>query len=243
MKMKIAIYTAVFGGFDRLLEQSFCHPIVDFIYFTDQDIESKTWEVRKIPLWNNDPLKTSKKLKIQPHLFLPEYDYTLWIDGNITVSEDILQPFEVMSQYNMDAVFFKHPETNSFYDECKHVISLGKTSENEVNRHIDKYKNEKYLGENGQIETNLIWRKNNSPHLEKTMNCWWEQLETLSIRDQLGIMYSFWKEDFIFKKNYLLLSSIKENQTRLFHRFPHSKDLEKIGPNHPIGSGKLVSWV
>ena len=83
--MKIAVYTSIFGKYDVLHEDQFKMEGVDYLCFTDEDLKSNTWNIIKsIPLYN-DPNRNAKKYKILPHRYLKDYDYSVWIDGNILV--------------------------------------------------------------------------------------------------------------------------------------------------------------
>ena len=45
--MKIAVYTSIFGGYDKLNENQYKMDGVDYLCFTDSDIQSDTWDVIK----------------------------------------------------------------------------------------------------------------------------------------------------------------------------------------------------
>ena len=46
--MSKVIYTAIIGGYDTLVEPDYKPEGWDFVCFTDNDIESKTWQIRKV---------------------------------------------------------------------------------------------------------------------------------------------------------------------------------------------------
>ena len=86
---KKVIYTAIIGGYDELIEPEFKPDGWDFVCFSDRDLNSNTWEIRKtIPLYS-DNTRTARKHKLLTHRFLPEYDISLWVDGNIKVVGNI----------------------------------------------------------------------------------------------------------------------------------------------------------
>jgi hypothetical protein len=43
--MRIAIYTSIFGGYDDLIDDQFQMDGVDYVCFTDRDMESETWKL------------------------------------------------------------------------------------------------------------------------------------------------------------------------------------------------------
>ena len=44
---RLAIYTAIFGGYDKLPDPTFIPENADFFCFTDSDIQSDIWNIIK----------------------------------------------------------------------------------------------------------------------------------------------------------------------------------------------------
>ena len=70
--MRIAIYTSIFGGYDKLNENQYKMDGVDYLCFTDSDIKSDTWDVIKSTPIYGDPNRNAKKYKILPHRYLAQ---------------------------------------------------------------------------------------------------------------------------------------------------------------------------
>src|SRR5690606_31706130 len=80
----VAIYTALFGGHDRLLEQP---PIdaVDFVCFSDDPtLQSRTWEIRLQPR-REHPRRAARDIKTSPDRHLPDHDWTIWVDARLSI--------------------------------------------------------------------------------------------------------------------------------------------------------------
>ena len=77
------IYTAIFGGVDKLAEPKCVPPGCDFVCFTNADVTSKVWDVRVMNRLHDDPVRDAKRYKVLPHRFLKEYESSVWVDGNI----------------------------------------------------------------------------------------------------------------------------------------------------------------
>ena len=97
--MRIAIYTSIFGGYDDLIDDQFQMDGVDYICFTDRDIKSKTWKVVKSTPIYNDSNRNAKKYKVLPHRYLKDYDWSIWVDGNIKVISDIRGVLVIHTKY------------------------------------------------------------------------------------------------------------------------------------------------
>ncbi|HCJ1226365.1 TPA: DUF616 domain-containing protein, partial [Klebsiella pneumoniae] len=84
IKNNIVVYTALFGDYDELIEIPEGMHKCDFICFTDQKIENKKgWEIIKIENSSGSNVLQNRKYKILPHVFLSEYEYSVYIDSNI----------------------------------------------------------------------------------------------------------------------------------------------------------------
>ena len=58
--MRIVVYTAIIGGYDTLNEPRWKSDGVDFVCFTDRNIKSKTWEIRKVTPLYEDSTRTAR---------------------------------------------------------------------------------------------------------------------------------------------------------------------------------------
>ena len=100
---------------------------MDYICFTDQPFESRTWEIRHIDPVFEDSTRNSRRIKVLPHLFLQEYDYSVFMDGNYLIRRDI-KPliFEGLTGANM--AIFDHNQCedarNCVYEEYDSIVKL-----------------------------------------------------------------------------------------------------------------------
>jgi hypothetical protein len=210
--MRIAVYTSIFGGYDELHENQFQMEGVDYTCFTDRDIESKTWKIVKSTPIYNDPNRNAKKYKILPHRYLKDYDWSVWVDGNIKVISDIRglcagDPYKV---YDHMQVFDKR---DCIYDEAQAILNFGKiNSEKTPDRGIknwkdnpklivdqmNRYISEGYPKQNGLATNPIIIRNHHDFNVIKNMEDWWNEIKYNSKRDQLSFNYIAWKNNFNF---------------------------------------------
>ena len=203
--MKIAVYTSIFGKYDVLHEDQFKMEGVDYLCFTDEDLKSNTQNIIKsIPIYN-DPNRNAKKYKILPHRYLKDYDYSVWIDGNILVISDI-RDLVKKSNYQV----FDHNQTildprDCIYEEYNAIIQLGQQSGNYkdnpqiMHNQVNKYLKEGYPQNNGLATNPILLRKHNDINVIKTMEDWWLEIKHNSRRDQLSFNYIAWKNNFNFE--------------------------------------------
>jgi len=210
--MRIAVYTSIFGGYDNLIEDQFQMEGVDYICFTDRNIESNTWKVIKSTPIYNDPNRNAKKYKVLPHRYLKDYDWSVWIDGNIKIISDIrpLCKDDSYKLYDHMQVFDKR---NCIYDEAQAILNFGKiNSEKYPEKGIKNWKDnprlrvermhryisEGYPRQNGLATTPIMVRSHHEGDVIKHNEDWWTEIKYNSKRDQLSFNYIAWKNDFNF---------------------------------------------
>lgn len=198
-KKKIAVYTAIIGKYDKLEEPKFVSPYCDYFIFTDADIPTNSvWKKRDLPT-TKEYLKLgnyqrAKYFKIFPHKLFPEYDYSIWVDGNITIIGD-LAPF-VDRMRNKAMAEFKHPNNDCIYDEAYSIVSQGKAQGKAVRKQIEQYKKDGFPAHYGLFENSFIVREHNDERCIRLMNMWWKQMEQFTWRDQLSLSYVLWKSGY-----------------------------------------------
>lgn len=212
--MKIVVYTSIFGGKDLLKENQFLSNDLDYICFTDREVSSKTWKVITKKPTHSDPCRSAKAFKILPHKFLPEYDYSVWIDGNFIVKKhpkDLIEKY--LDGFNFAAHDHNDPKIsdrrNCIYSEAKTCIAHRKDNPKTINKQIEKYKQEYYPANHGLTTNMNIIRKHNQKDVIKAMEMWWDEIENGSRRDQLSFNYIAWKLNFKF--NYMKGNSRNNN--------------------------------
>jgi len=204
---KNIVYTAIFGGYDKLPEPEFIPDGWDFICFTDSDIKSNLWQVKKVPAIYEDPTRNARKYKILPHRWFPQYEYSLWVDGNILIKNDINDLISYMGKYNLavhDHNLNILDPRNCVYKEAQTIFYLGQKNGNYkddpllIKNQMEKYLGEKYPANNSLAVTMQLLRKHNKQDCINAMEKWWQEIKYGSKRDQLSFNYSMWKTDTSF---------------------------------------------
>ena len=208
----------------------------DYICFTDINFKSKIWQIKKVDRTLKDSKRENGLYKILPHKFLSEYDYSIYIDGNMKIRADI---DELVYKYllNSNIAFMNHKYTKNdsrscLYDEADAIINMSdrnyKDDPEIILNQIRKYKNNNYPINNGLICGGIILRKHNENDVVKAMKIWWEEVQNGSKRDQLSFNYSAWKTNLYFtwiegnvreNKYFKIISKHKVQKNNLFSRF------------------------
>ena len=209
--IKKVVYTTIFGGYDDLVEPYYIPNGWDFICFTDADLKSDVWKIVNVKTFYNDNTRNAKQFKVLPHRHLSDYDYSIFIDGNMTIRNN---PDELIDNYlsTSNIAFFDHNKNlldprDCIYKEAEVIFEFGKRNGNYkdnpelIRKQIQKYHNDGYPTNNGLITGMVIMRRHNEKDCIEVMEDWWTEIKYNSRRDQLSFNYVAWKSKANF--NYL----------------------------------------
>jgi hypothetical protein len=233
--MKNVIYTSITSNYD-LLRQPLYHPDdFDFICFSN-DIPEKqigVWKICKIPFTNHSKITLSRYSKLNPHLVLPEYDYSLWMDTNIqVVGLSFLDEVRSLIKSGTSFVSVKHPLRSCIYAEIKTCIIEGKISYIEGS-HWNKFlRSEKFPENYGLYENNFILKNHNDPLVKSISEKWWEIFLKGPKRDLLILCYVPWEYDIhsqLFKGNLRSTKGLSYSA----HAYVHHSIIFKIRKKYP----------
>jgi hypothetical protein len=160
---KVVVYSCIAGGRDIPLKIK-KKRYVDYFMFTDDIPDNTYWEYRSIPEeWKqNDPRLTAKYPKINPHKILPEYNYWIWIDGNIKPAKSIRWFLAQVREH--DAASKIHPARNCAYVEASLIKSLQFDYDSNVDKIINIMQNDGYADAT-YYTAHCISRRYDSPYL------------------------------------------------------------------------------
>ena len=202
---KVAVYTAVFGGYEGLVPQPRIDGI-EYICFSDRPVLSKCWEVRVVEPKHTDTTRNARECKLLPHKYLSDFDTSVWMDANYLIVGDVKRIVrEKLTGAEM--AVFDHQQTLSdprdcVYDEYTAMVEMGnksgvyKDDPDAMSRQIERYREEGYPPHNGLIFSAVLLRRHNEPAVVRMMERWWDEISGGSRRDQLSFNYAAWKEGF-----------------------------------------------
>lgn len=221
---KKCVYTCITGNYD-VLRNFNKEDGWDYVCFTDMKIDDNLWIMKNIPEELNylSKVKQQRIIKILPQKYLPEYDFTLWLDANIILKENhTLTDF--FTEYNKEdkPISFKiHPIRDCIYQEFDACLKYKKDTSDNMDYVRDRYLKEGFPEHFGLYETGIILRNNKDRRCCELMELWAKELKENSHRDQLSLNYCIWKlgyKDIIneftneeFKEYFILQKHIKNN--------------------------------
>jgi hypothetical protein len=187
--VKVIVYTAIIGDYDKLNDPEFVDNDFNYVCFTNGNIKSKVFDVRKVSLFNSDKIRTARRIKILPHTLdnFKNYDYSIWMDGNILIKGDLRK---LIKQYLKDVniAVMKHRGYDCLYKEAQMCIKLHKDVKR-INKQIQRYTEKNYPENNGLLESGFIIRRHNKSDVIAAMEYWWHHVKKFSYRDQISFNY------------------------------------------------------
>jgi len=215
---KKVVYTAIANDYDKLKARNDSRrEAVGYVAFTDTTDYSNGWQTRGIHTQFADPCRNAKIHKILPHIYFPEAEYSLWIDGSIQLRPDFsLDRMIELFLKEYDLAVFRHPARRCIYKEAEKCIELKKDNLEVIRKQIQRYRYECYPKDAGLAECSIILRR----HSEKTKifnEVWWDEIVKHSRRDQLSFNYVCWK----LRMRYCTMPGYT-HQNDFFEKFPHA---------------------
>ena len=181
----IAVVTAITGGRDTLKQQGRVED-ADRIAFLDVEASCPGWTVRPACTASPDPVRNARNHKVLLHRWLPEAEYSLWIDGNVTLTcESRLSTLVERYLRDADLAVFRHRTRRCIYEEAAACIAKGKDDAAVIERQVERYREEGYPAFHGLAETSVVLRRH-SREMKAFCELWWGEIARGSRRDQLS---------------------------------------------------------
>jgi len=190
---KFILYTAIFGKIGRGVHApEISIPDVDRVCFTDLDIKSDFYQIKKMNLDSLVSVRRQRWLKVCiPDEIFDNYEYSVYVD----CKRESVVDFEWLLSFmkpTSDFVTRRHKTRDCIYEEGKVCIEKRKDDEAIILKQLDFYHNEGYPFHNGLHYSYILLRRH-TKRLKEFLKLWWEQIEKYSFRDQISLPYVAWK--------------------------------------------------
>lgn len=195
MMNRIVIYTCIIGAYDDLLQPAVADPAFDFVCFVGKGEKTAdrigVWEIREFDCGLDDRRLVSRYPKMHPHLLLPEYGASVWVDGNVQLIDGTI--YDAAREKLASGVLYSgvsHPARKGVYKETwacwRKVARLSFAGMVKVWLWLF------FHGmpfNYGLMENNLMFRRHMDPAVVRLDELWWKRLSDVSLRDQLTFMW------------------------------------------------------
>jgi len=193
--MKKCIYTINFGNYDELREP-YKTPGWDYIAFTNnKDINPCGWTIVQVDLPDLPDHLRARYVYINSHLYVPEYDYSLMIGGQIRPAADLDEFADKFMDFSKDFNMMKHPCRTCIYKEAEIILREKIDTPENVNPQMDRYRAAGFPANYGLSACGIIGRRNNK-FVSEFNEMWWGEVKNGSFRDQLSFDFVRWTLSF-----------------------------------------------
>lgn len=213
---KIVVYTSIMGNYDTLQAPFLSFDNIDYVVFSDQlQTDKEGWNYKELPEQvKNIPNNITKNryVKFHPHeLFDKEYDYAIYIDGNIKVMSDLTDLVYAINPKSGLALH-RHQFRNCIFKEIEVCKLLKKGNYEKLRQQVQKYKQEGFKEEFGLLECNVIVTDLKSTIAKNVLEEWWKEfICSESYRDQISLPYVLWKNGYEIQDIGNLGNNVYEN--------------------------------
>jgi FkbM family methyltransferase len=162
----------------------------------DPNLRSDTWQVRFVPrLFGMDPVRSQRDLKIRPHLYLPEFEVSLYIDNDVLLREQPRQIFELFDR-SRGFCLPHHSYRETVLDEFLAVAEAGLDDQGRIFEQLNHYVIDcPEVLEERPLWTGILLRDHQRPAVRHMLELWAAHVNRYSRRDQLSVNLAFRRAD------------------------------------------------
>ncbi len=228
--MKIVVVTAITNDRDALKERQ-VREGAEFVAFCDRPVPSTTWEIRPACDLFRDPVRNAKIHKILPHLYFPDHDYSLWIDGSVELTEPAPRLVErYLAEH--DLAFARHAVHATLADE---VASCLREVRDDPAAIAEQVAHSARLDDAVGFPLGGVILRRHSNEVALFNLTWWAEICRWSRRDMLSLAPALQKSGARWHC-FPRLPELERDPTRRtfasphFRWYPHGSDLEMPSP-------------
>lgn len=234
---RVAVYTCILDGYDELRQPLVCDPQCDYYCLSmDKPDNPGIWQwidvTGAFPLdITGDFTRINRYCKLHPHIFFPQYHYSIYIDGRIQIRKEISGLLTKIGKIGI-AAYGIDSATMDTYEHASAMCFLRFKGESEkvIREQMQRYTNEGFPRYFGHTENGVMVREHHNESCIRVMDTWWNEVRNYSRRDQLSFMYAVWKNGFTpqdigyiddtFRKGpeFSVLEHNKDIRTKVFNR-------------------------
>lgn len=201
MGNRIAVYTCITGGYDKILEPLVKEDICDYYLISDNcpdNLQVFSWI--NIYEYLPDNIKgfpeMNRYCKMHGESIFCDYKYSIYIDGNTLLTGGISNHIKEIGKIGVG--LHKHGFEDCIYTEGMRMVGNGTCNYNGVRRQMIKYLHEGMPRNYGMFECFMIVRDHSNNLGSTVMHEWFVEYMNGEKRDQFSLTYVLWKHGLPF---------------------------------------------
>lgn len=186
----IEVYTAITAAYDDLRPQPVL-PGVSYTAFLEPVFRNvPPWRAVPLAVEAIDPTRRAKRPKVLAHEYFPEAEYSMWIDGTVTLSRGSwLSDWIELYLRDVDVATSEHPRHASIYEHGEFVMRQGLDARGVVAAQLERYRAAGFQSRSGCVQCKYVFRRH-TPEVKRFNERWWKEIEEGSRRDQLSFQFA-----------------------------------------------------
>lgn len=178
MKNTNVVYTCITNNYDKLICQK-PDGNFDYVIFLDEqtfhanpDIADQYKDIQfKLVDRIMSGIDINRFYKINPHLVLPEYENSVYIDGNISLKQN---PFNLTPNLHDSCIqLYSQPDRNCAYAELDELVRVGLVYGPDAYSLKKSFRTLGLPHNSGLFEANIIYRSHHEEACKTLMMMWW----------------------------------------------------------------------
>ena len=185
---KILVYTAVFGGYDRVLPPGWQDRQVEFRLITDDpNLSVPGWKTVVVDSSPN-PSEANRYFKFLYEVGENNFDLIVYVDGNLAVLRRLDSVFGKILNSEYTVGLFRHRQRSNVADEISACFALEKISEKELANELKELESAHRDWQWLPVwDASCIIKNNTCEKLGPLMEKWLALYKVNSTRDQLWL--------------------------------------------------------
>ncbi len=218
---RIAVFIAMFGGYDTVRDPLVFPDNVDYYLITDSNTGVKKWNLLDpsglLPEELTSPAEKNRWCRMHPHLIFPDHDVSIYVDSSTLITSDLTPLTKDLSVFPVQ--LFAHKDRDCVYQELTACGIKGKMP----SRAAEQQK--RYLSglgvphHSGLLETPVVVQDLHSAEAARVAETWWEEYLRFPYRDQPALVSALWKLGIAPEQASMLGTDLRNCD--LFVRLPH----------------------
>jgi len=192
---KIAVFTSIIPhDYVTLKPPIYINTEVDYWVISDEQFGLFPWDDFLVTRTSKSPLREIQDYRVLLHKWFPEYDYVIWVDGEVCLKVDPVYLVEMLKTSGTGIMFIEHPWRDCIYEEAQVYKGFKAVDYDTIDAQTDHYRAEGYPEHNGLITVNFFIKDNKDPDVSRLMERWHKETENGCCRTQVSFNYSSWAE-------------------------------------------------
>lgn len=192
--MKIAVVTAIYGGYDKPKPLPDTLGASAYLYTDDQAVADAAadlgwWPiVAEAPTGDVDltPMLKAKYWKTHPLIAAPGYDVSIWLDGSMTILEPAFVQLCLDALGNDDLSMTPHPERRCIHPEAQVTAGLARYADCDPIEQVEFYRSFGHPDDWGLFASGASTRRHTTA-VECWGEHWWDDCVAWTYQDQLSL--------------------------------------------------------